>query len=347
MLFRLEEIGSTNKSANVSERSSSFKTNSTDQKPKPRSKEYLENLYKLHSDGKQPKVTFDEQLSSNVINSNKQQPSHSQGTHSMSSSSSISSNNHPHHQNNQHLQNFHSNNLHGATPQSSFFPPREPQGFIPPQSESLEFQNFQDISQLQRDFPPPPQIFSPERQFFNESEVQQRGNFEGSEFEISRFSDPALDFHGRHSQGYPLDGRHGPHIHGGHGYPAARPYGSYPKSYGYNRPYRAHNYAPVNYGYLGHHGQYAHPVATYGSFHHIYSGKFGQFAPDFYGGEYLDELNPYGISLLQKHRFSHVSILLRGPTPLKDMIFYLWTDSNEICTAYVKLKINPILLKNF
>ena len=31
---------------------------------------------------------------------------------------------------------------------------------------------------------------------------------------------------------------------------------------------------------------------------------------------------------------------LRGPTPFEDMIFYLWTDSNEICTAYVKLKIN-------
>ena len=39
---------------------------------------------------------------------------------------------------------------------------------------------------------------------------------------------------------------------------------------------------------------------------------------------------------------------LRGPTPFEDMIFYLWTDSNEICTAYVKLKINHILfLKNF
>ena len=34
---------------------------------------------------------------------------------------------------------------------------------------------------------------------------------------------------------------------------------------------------------------------------------------------------------------------LRGPTPFEDMIFYLWTDSNEICTAYVKLKINHIL----
>ena len=39
---------------------------------------------------------------------------------------------------------------------------------------------------------------------------------------------------------------------------------------------------------------------------------------------------------------------LRGPTPFEDMIFYLWTDSNEICTAYVKLKINHILfVKNF
>ena len=40
--------------------------------------------------------------------------------------------------------------------------------------------------------------------------------------------------------------------------------------------------------------------------------------------------------------------LLRGPTPFEDMIFYLWTDSNEICTAYVKLRINHILfVKNF
>ena len=29
---------------------------------------------------------------------------------------------------------------------------------------------------------------------------------------------------------------------------------------------------------------------------------------------------------------------LRGSTPFEDMIFYLWTDSNEICTAYVKLR---------
>ena len=39
---------------------------------------------------------------------------------------------------------------------------------------------------------------------------------------------------------------------------------------------------------------------------------------------------------------------LRGPTPFEDVIFYLWTDSNEICTTYVKLKINHILfVKNF
>ena len=35
--------------------------------------------------------------------------------------------------------------------------------------------------------------------------------------------------------------------------------------------------------------------------------------------------------------------LLRGPTPFEDMIFYLWTDSNEICTAYVKLNSEHIL----
>ena len=39
---------------------------------------------------------------------------------------------------------------------------------------------------------------------------------------------------------------------------------------------------------------------------------------------------------------------LRGPTPFEEMIFYIRTDSNEICTEYVKLKINHILfLKNF
>ena len=38
-----------------------------------------------------------------------------------------------------------------------------------------------------------------------------------------------------------------------------------------------------------------------------------------------------------------VMMVLREPTHFEDMIFYLWTDSNEICTAYVKLKINHIL----
>ena len=43
-----------------------------------------------------------------------------------------------------------------------------------------------------------------------------------------------------------------------------------------------------------------------------------------------------------------IVFILRGPTPFEDMIFYLWTDSNKICTAYVKLKINHILfMKNF
>ena len=34
---------------------------------------------------------------------------------------------------------------------------------------------------------------------------------------------------------------------------------------------------------------------------------------------------------------------IRGPTPFEDMIFYLWADSNEICTAYVKLNSKHIL----
>ena len=38
-----------------------------------------------------------------------------------------------------------------------------------------------------------------------------------------------------------------------------------------------------------------------------------------------------------------MSCELRGPTPFEDMIFYLWTDSNEICTAYVKLNSKHIL----
>ena len=37
-------------------------------------------------------------------------------------------------------------------------------------------------------------------------------------------------------------------------------------------------------------------------------------------------------------------INLMGLTPFEDMIFYLWTDSNEICTAYVKLKINDTFI---
>ena len=38
---------------------------------------------------------------------------------------------------------------------------------------------------------------------------------------------------------------------------------------------------------------------------------------------------------------------LRGPTPFEDMIFFLWTDSNEICTAYVKLNSKHILFMRF
>ena len=38
-----------------------------------------------------------------------------------------------------------------------------------------------------------------------------------------------------------------------------------------------------------------------------------------------------------------LKINLRGPTPFEDMIFYLWTDSNKICTAYVKLYSKYIL----
>ena len=37
---------------------------------------------------------------------------------------------------------------------------------------------------------------------------------------------------------------------------------------------------------------------------------------------------------------NHKNNHLRGSTPLENMIFYLWTDSNKIYTAYVKLKIN-------
>ena len=37
------------------------------------------------------------------------------------------------------------------------------------------------------------------------------------------------------------------------------------------------------------------------------------------------------------------SYILRGLTPFEDMIFYLWTDSNEIGTAYTKLNYKHIL----
>ena len=39
---------------------------------------------------------------------------------------------------------------------------------------------------------------------------------------------------------------------------------------------------------------------------------------------------------------------IKGTDPFWGHDFYLWTDSNEICTAYGKLKINHILfVKNF
>ena len=38
------------------------------------------------------------------------------------------------------------------------------------------------------------------------------------------------------------------------------------------------------------------------------------------------------------------SVTLWGSTPFEDMIFYLWSDSNDICTAYVKLKINDTFI---
>ena len=48
---------------------------------------------------------------------------------------------------------------------------------------------------------------------------------------------------------------------------------------------------------------------------------------------------PQKCCFLDAYRF----LYLRGPTPFEDMIFYLWTDSNEICTAYVKLNSKHIL----
>ena len=54
------------------------------------------------------------------------------------------------------------------------------------------------------------------------------------------------------------------------------------------------------------------------------------------------QLCPYG-TVYQKFWFQ-----FKGTDPFEDMIFYLLTDSNEICTAYVKLKINHIsFMKHF
>ena len=38
---------------------------------------------------------------------------------------------------------------------------------------------------------------------------------------------------------------------------------------------------------------------------------------------------------------------LKGSTPFQGVIFYLWTDLDEICTAYVKLNSNSILFVKF
>ena len=38
---------------------------------------------------------------------------------------------------------------------------------------------------------------------------------------------------------------------------------------------------------------------------------------------------------------------LRGYTPFQGVIFYLWTDLDEICTVYIKLNSNSILFANF
>ena len=45
-----------------------------------------------------------------------------------------------------------------------------------------------------------------------------------------------------------------------------------------------------------------------------------------------------------KNKSLNFLLHLRGSTPFEDMIFYLWTDSNEICTAYVKLKISDTFI---
>ena len=54
------------------------------------------------------------------------------------------------------------------------------------------------------------------------------------------------------------------------------------------------------------------------------------------------------ISKINDFFFYYCMHVLRGSTPFEDMIFYLWTDLYEICTAYVKLEINHIIfMKNF
>ena len=49
------------------------------------------------------------------------------------------------------------------------------------------------------------------------------------------------------------------------------------------------------------------------------------------------------VAIIHKLPFPQWPPHLRGPTPSEDMIFYLWTDSNEICKAYVKLNSKHIL----
>ena len=55
------------------------------------------------------------------------------------------------------------------------------------------------------------------------------------------------------------------------------------------------------------------------------------------------------ISIYGKVRVSQstMKIELRGPTPFEDMIFYLWTDSSQIITAYLKLNSKHILFMRF
>ena len=45
--------------------------------------------------------------------------------------------------------------------------------------------------------------------------------------------------------------------------------------------------------------------------------------------------------------FNTISFNLRGSTPFQGVIFYLWTDLNEICTAYIKLNSKIFLFVDF